>query len=117
MSYEVVCEDLKQYLTPNADIKRLLLVTVPWDVRKKGGIELQECIRAVWDQAICIGSLFAQQAREEGYAEGRRDGVKQAVVAVKSKENNARHTQELETERMWGFEVGWRLASEKGAEK
>ncbi|KAK7006290.1 hypothetical protein R3P38DRAFT_3037730 [Favolaschia claudopus] len=99
-------------------VERILLQTVPWDVRKKGGKVLQGCLRTLWDQATQIGFRWGEEqvegARKEGFEEGRAAGVREIVdqlngVAVPSVADQ----KELEQERMWGFEVGWRLCEEK----
>ncbi|KAK6996052.1 hypothetical protein R3P38DRAFT_3072623 [Favolaschia claudopus] len=100
-------------------VERILLQTVPWDARKEGGKVLQSCLRTLWDQATQIGFRWGEEqvesARKEGFEEGRAAGVREIVdqlngVAVPAV---ADQRKELEQERMWGFEVGWRLCEEK----
>lgn len=98
---------------PNdAQIERVLLETVPWDVRKKGGKVLQQCIRDLWDKAASIGLNYTEEkyvrARQEGFQSGKEWGIEQekarAAVGLEK---------ELEKERVWGFDVGWKLCSEQ----
>ncbi|KAJ7779591.1 hypothetical protein B0H16DRAFT_1448046 [Mycena metata] len=82
-------------LPPNdAQIERVLLETVPWDARKKGGRVLQQCIRDLWDKAASMALNYT----EEKYEKAR------AAVNLEK---------ELEKERVWGFDVGWKLRSEQ----
>ncbi|KAJ7810194.1 hypothetical protein B0H13DRAFT_1927468 [Mycena leptocephala] len=100
-------------------IERILLQTVPWDVRKKGGTELQESLRDLWEKAVCIGFQWGEEqverARQEGHKEGHIAGVQDALEKWKDMEAAAaeRREKDLEDEHMWGFEVGWKLCEEK----
>lgn len=57
-------------------IQRLLLQTVPWEARKKGGTVLQDCIVDLWEKALSIGFDYGEKnvarAREEGFEEGKK---------------------------------------------
>jgi hypothetical protein len=100
-------------------IERILLQTVPWDVRKKGGTELQESLRDLWEKAVRIGFQWGEEqverARQEGHNEGRIAGAQDALEKWKDTEAAAaaRREKDLEEERTWGFEVGWKLCEEK----
>ncbi|KAJ7822649.1 hypothetical protein B0H14DRAFT_2828260 [Mycena olivaceomarginata] len=97
-------------------IERILLQTVPWDVRKKGGLR---DLRDLWEKAVRIGFQWGEEqverARQEGHNEGRIAGVQDALEKWKDTEAAAaaRREKDLEEERMWGFEVGWKLCEEK----
>ncbi|KAK7014628.1 hypothetical protein R3P38DRAFT_3001048 [Favolaschia claudopus] len=101
------------------DMERILLETVPWSARKKGGTELQQCLKRLWaiafDKGMECAEEDAEQVRKEGYEEGDRAGTQRAVeswekltVAIAAKQ-----VKQLEGERMWGFEVGWKLCEKK----
>ncbi|KAJ7452694.1 hypothetical protein B0H11DRAFT_2072633 [Mycena galericulata] len=107
-------------------IERILLQTVPWEARKKGGTLLQECLKDLWEKAVRIGFNYGEEnlaaAREEGFREGKEEGFKEGVesgraetatsVAWEASKAGAIHKKELEAERVWGYDVGWRLCSE-----
>ncbi|KAJ7734457.1 hypothetical protein B0H16DRAFT_1577872 [Mycena metata] len=75
---------------------------------------LTDRLMLLWDTAVRIGV-------RHGENKGRAAGVK--AIATASRLSSAvtttaiRHEIELEAERIWGFEVGWRLATEKSEAK
>jgi hypothetical protein len=115
---------LKMLKTPqpeahNRRVERILLQTVPWDARKKGGDVLQECLRELCDKAVKIGFEFGEEraacTKKEGFEEGRMAGIRDTLEKWKGVNAAAaeRREKDLEEERMWGFEVGWRLCKEE----
>ncbi|KAJ7719538.1 hypothetical protein B0H14DRAFT_3521256 [Mycena olivaceomarginata] len=110
--------------TPQPDahdrsVERILLQTVPWDARKKGGDVLQDCLRELWDKAVSIGFGYGENiaapAKEEGFEEGKMAGIRDALEKWKgvTAAHAERREKDLEEERMWGFNVGWRLCEEE----
>ncbi|KAJ7796776.1 hypothetical protein B0H14DRAFT_3549738 [Mycena olivaceomarginata] len=110
--------------TPQPDahdrsVEQILLQTVPWDARKKGGDMLQDCLRELWDKAVSIGFGYgekvAARAKEEGFEEGKMAGIRDALEKWKgvTATHAERREKDLEEERMWGFNVGWRLCEEE----
>jgi hypothetical protein len=103
-------------------IERILLQTVPWDARQKGGSLLQECLRDLWEKAVNIGFNYGEEnlarVREEGFCEGKIAGFTEGVESERSKTalefTEAAECREkaLEAERVWGYDVGWKLCSE-----
>ncbi|KAJ7840283.1 hypothetical protein B0H14DRAFT_3458194 [Mycena olivaceomarginata] len=103
-------------------IERILLQTVPWDARQKGGSLLQDCLRNLWEKAVTIGFNYREEnlvrVREEGFCEGKIAGFTEGVESEHSKmvfestEAAALHEKALEAERVWGYDVGWKLCSE-----
>ncbi|KAJ7691713.1 hypothetical protein B0H17DRAFT_1133524 [Mycena rosella] len=87
-------------------IERLILGIVPEDVRKVGGIPLKNCLRNLFETAARLGFKYGQ-----GY-----EGPQPAQLELRLKEwragEDVRHQQELEAERVWGYDIGWRLCSE-----
>ncbi|KAJ7334644.1 hypothetical protein DFH08DRAFT_965392 [Mycena albidolilacea] len=100
-------------------VERILLQTVPWDARKKGGDVLQDCLRELWDKAVSIGFGYgekvAARAKEEGFEEGKMAGIRDALEKWKgvTATHAERREKDLEEEHMWGFNVGWRLCEEE----
>ncbi|KAJ7358543.1 hypothetical protein DFH08DRAFT_802360 [Mycena albidolilacea] len=103
----------------DSHIECILLQTVPWDVRKKGGTELQESLQDLWEKAVHIGFQWSEEqvesAKKEIYREAYRKGCGDALERCRDVEAAAatQHKEDLEKEHMWGFEVGWRLGEEK----
>ncbi|KAJ7739478.1 hypothetical protein B0H14DRAFT_2638245 [Mycena olivaceomarginata] len=103
-------------------IEHILLQTVPWDARQKGGSLLQDCLRNLWKKAMTIGFNYGEEnlarVREEGFCEGKIAGFTEGVESEHSKtvlestEAAALHEKALEAERVWGYDVGWKLCSE-----
>ncbi|KAF7358419.1 hypothetical protein MVEN_00892200 [Mycena venus] len=103
-------------------IECILLQTVPWEARKKGGSLLQDCIRDLWEKAVQIGFNYGEEnlarVREEGFHEGKIAGFTEGVASERSQkapestEAAERHKKALEVERVWGYDVGWKLCSE-----
>lgn len=103
-------------------IERILLQTVPWDARKKGGSILQDCLHDLWEKAVNIGFNYGEEniarVREEGFCEGKIAGFAEGIKSERSKmaleatEVVASHEKALEAERVWGYDVGWKLCSE-----
>ncbi|KAJ7220403.1 hypothetical protein C8J57DRAFT_1536883 [Mycena rebaudengoi] len=94
----------------------MLSLLVTEAARKEGGARLQECLRNLWEVAVRIGHQHGEKeirlAREEAYEVGKKDGLGEVGQVF-----DARHKKELEEERVWGFDVGWRLATEKNTLK
>ncbi|KAJ6589212.1 hypothetical protein B0H19DRAFT_1058252 [Mycena capillaripes] len=87
-------------------LEGLILGIVPEDVRTVGGIPLKNCLRNLFETAVRLGFKYGQ-----GYK-----APKPAPLELRLKEWRAgeevRHQQELEAERVWGFDVGWKLHTE-----
>ncbi|KAJ7859665.1 hypothetical protein B0H14DRAFT_2577091 [Mycena olivaceomarginata] len=106
----------------NPRIEHILLQTVPWDARQKGGSLLQDCLRNLWEKAVTIGFNYGEEnlarVREEGFCEGKIAGFIEGVESEHSKtvlestEAAALHEKALEAERVWGYDVRWKLCSE-----
>ncbi|KAJ7153042.1 hypothetical protein C8R43DRAFT_1126892 [Mycena crocata] len=64
-------------------IEHILLQTVPWESRKKGGSVLQDCLRDLWEKAVSIsfnsGEENLARAREEAFREGKQAGFEEGV--------------------------------------
>ncbi|KAJ7017177.1 hypothetical protein C8F04DRAFT_1086607 [Mycena alexandri] len=101
----------------DSEIARLLLQTVPWDARKKGGRILQDCLQNLWEKASGIGEENLARAREEGFSEGKKAGFREGVASASQQAVTAffetRLEKTLEAERVWGYDVGWKLCSEQ----
>ncbi|KAJ7235644.1 hypothetical protein B0H12DRAFT_1141414, partial [Mycena haematopus] len=101
-------------------IERILLQTVPWEARQKGGSLLQDCLRDLWESAVSIGFNYGDEnlarAREEGFSEGKEAGFKEGVESrseiPEASEAAVLHEQALEVERVWGYDIGWKLGCE-----
>ncbi|KAJ6583103.1 hypothetical protein DFH09DRAFT_1437925 [Mycena vulgaris] len=102
-------------------IERILLQTVPWEARKKGGSLLQDCLRDLWEKAVSIGFNYGEEnlarAREEAFSEGKEAGFKEGVESGRetpeASEAAVLREKALEAERVWGYDVGWKLCSEQ----
>jgi hypothetical protein len=102
-------------------IERILLQTVPWEARKKGGSILQDCLRDLGEKAVNIGFNYGEKnlacAREEGFIEGKEAGVKEGLESrsetAEASEVAMLHEKALEAERVWGYDIGWKLCSEQ----
>ncbi|KAJ7748456.1 hypothetical protein B0H14DRAFT_3604113 [Mycena olivaceomarginata] len=87
-------------------VERILLQTVPWDARKKGGDVLQDCLRELWDKAVSIGfgygEKIAARAKEEGFEEGKMAGIRDALEKWKgvTAAHAERREKDLEEERI-----------------
>ncbi|KAJ7196779.1 hypothetical protein GGX14DRAFT_574594 [Mycena pura] len=103
--------------TPPTDpeIERILLETVPWDARKKGGRALQECLRSLWEKASSIAKEDLERVRQEGFENGKIRGREEefALGVVSRKKTADAAEKQLEQERVWGYDVGWKLCSEQ----
>ncbi|KAJ7070153.1 hypothetical protein C8F01DRAFT_1115471 [Mycena amicta] len=84
------------------DIERLLLEIAPYAVRKEGGTALQDAIRAVWMH----GELFGESV-------GRRKVAEQAARGIHTPSTGKLESAALEAERVWGFDVGYAVATAK----
>ncbi|KAJ7263578.1 hypothetical protein B0H12DRAFT_1068914 [Mycena haematopus] len=103
-------------------IERILLQTVPWEARQKGGSLLQDCLRDLWESAVNIGFNYGDEnlarAREEGFREGKEVGFREGVESRSESEipeaskAAVLHEQALEVERVWGYDIGWKLGCE-----
>ncbi|KAJ7484527.1 hypothetical protein FB451DRAFT_86824 [Mycena latifolia] len=101
-------------------IERLLLQIVPWEARKSGGSVLQDCLRDLWERAVSIGFNYGEEnlarAREDGFSAGKQagfeEGVESAVDIPWGSDDAVLDEKALEAERVWGFDVGWKLCSE-----
>ncbi|KAJ7851129.1 hypothetical protein B0H14DRAFT_2581572 [Mycena olivaceomarginata] len=77
------------------------------------------CLRELWDKAVKIGFEFGEEraarTKKEGFEEGRMARIRDALEKWKGVNAAAaeRREKDLEEERMWGFEVGWRLCEEE----
>jgi hypothetical protein len=100
-------------------IERILLQTVPWEARKTGGSLLQDFLRDLWAKAVNIGFNYGEEnlerARAEGFSEGKEAGFKEGVESglVNAEASTVLHERALEAERVWGYDVGWKLYSEQ----
>ncbi|KAJ7814193.1 hypothetical protein B0H14DRAFT_3747929, partial [Mycena olivaceomarginata] len=89
---------------------------------QKGGSLLQDCLRNLWEKAVTIGFNYGEEnlarVREEGFCEGKIAGFTEGVESERSKtvlestEAAALHEKALEAERVWGYDIGWKLCSE-----
>ncbi|KAJ7658543.1 hypothetical protein B0H17DRAFT_346475 [Mycena rosella] len=105
----------------NPKIERLLLQIVPWEARQEGGSLLQDCLRDLWEKAVSIGFNYGEKnlahTREEGFSEGKEAGFKEGVESGRqtpeASEAAVHHEKALEAERVWGYDVGWKLCFEQ----
>ncbi|KAJ7889366.1 hypothetical protein B0H14DRAFT_3429676 [Mycena olivaceomarginata] len=86
----------------------LILSIVPDDIRAIGGVKLKNCLRTLFETAVMLGFRYG-----EDY-----DGCRKATwldlnIPGWKARAEARREEELEQERVWGFDVGWRLATEE----
>ncbi|KAJ6565717.1 hypothetical protein B0H10DRAFT_2358717 [Mycena sp. CBHHK59/15] len=101
-------------------IERILLQIVPWEARQKGGSLLQDCLRDLWEKAVSIGFNYGEEnlarAREDGFSEGKearfKEGVESGRETLEASEAAVLHEKALEAERVWGYDVGWKLCCE-----
>ncbi|KAJ7856394.1 hypothetical protein B0H14DRAFT_3448504 [Mycena olivaceomarginata] len=78
------------------------------DIRAIGGVKLKNCLRTLFETAVMLGFRYG-----EDY-----DGCRKATwldlnIPGWKARAEARREEELEQERVWGFDVGWRLATEE----
>ncbi|KAJ7829754.1 hypothetical protein B0H14DRAFT_2593839 [Mycena olivaceomarginata] len=97
-------------------IEHVLVQTVPWDARQKGGSLLQDCLHNLWEKAVNIGFNYGEKnlawVKEEGFCEGKMAGFTESVkseqskTALKSAKAAEHHERALEAEQAWGYNVG-----------
>ncbi|KAJ7703690.1 hypothetical protein B0H17DRAFT_1127300 [Mycena rosella] len=91
-------------------IERILLQTVLWEARQKGGSLLQDCLQDLWEKANLV------RARGEGFSEGKEAGFKEGVESgrgtTEASDTAVFHEKALEAEQVWGYDVGWKLFCE-----
>ncbi|KAJ6603667.1 hypothetical protein B0H10DRAFT_1957813 [Mycena sp. CBHHK59/15] len=86
----------------------------------KGGSLLQDCLRDLWEKAVSIGFNYGEEnlarAREDGFSEGKearfKEGVELGRETPEASEAAMLHEKALEAERVWGYDVGWKLCCE-----
>ncbi|KAF7330067.1 hypothetical protein MKEN_00270800 [Mycena kentingensis (nom. inval.)] len=92
------------------DIERVLFDIVPMETRKEGGRLLHDAIRRVW----VSGMMFADYRRESQGAAPEPSPpappVDLSVSEAAVEAARAAYTSALEAERVWGFDVGYRVA-------
>ncbi|KAJ7167435.1 hypothetical protein C8R43DRAFT_1161115 [Mycena crocata] len=74
-------------------IEHILLQTVPWEARKKGGSVLQDCLRDLWEKAVSIGFNHGEEnlvhAKEEAFREGKQAGIEEGVELMQVESGQA----------------------------
>ncbi|KAF7325945.1 hypothetical protein MKEN_00445400 [Mycena kentingensis (nom. inval.)] len=94
------------------DIERALWEIVPMETRKEGGDLLHDAIRRVW----VSGMMYADYRRDTQNAAPEPSPpappVELSVSDAAVEAARAAYTSALEAERVWGFDVGYRVAVE-----